>query len=161
MPIIFNQICTDNTDYKNSTVSRLNGLSNSAIQSLGTTFFEALPQSVLNSLQWSPISGWGQINALAALNIATGRNYPNLAVASPLVPNYLVNIGFDDVWAAGFTGKGVTVAVVDSGIDTNNPNVFHDISPLSKNLISNQSSDIQDSVGHGTAMAGVINASPT
>jgi subtilisin family serine protease len=67
---------------------------------------------------------------------------------------------FQDAWAAGATGKGVVVAVIDTGIDLSNSTVNHSISPLSWNFINN-SANVQDDNGHGTAVASQINARPS
>lgn len=55
-------------------------------------------------------------------------------------------------------GKGVTVAVIDTGIDDSHPDLISNIHPLSKSFIGSEK-DISDSAGHGTNMAGIIAAS--
>ena len=59
-------------------------------------------------------------------------------------------------YAAGATGLGVLVGVVDSGIDQNQPEFAGRISPLSRDFAGNPT--VQDVDGHGTAVAGVIAA---
>lgn len=62
-------------------------------------------------------------------------------------------------WNLGATGKGITVAVVDTGVDTNHPD-------LQDNLVSGYNaitgetglSAIQDNNGHGTHVSGIIAA---
>ncbi len=56
----------------------------------------------------------------------------------------------------GATGSGVTVAVVDSGIDQTSPEFAGRISPASRDLDSNRT--IQDIGGHGTAVSAIIGA---
>lgn len=55
-------------------------------------------------------------------------------------------------------GKGVTVAVIDTGVDDKHPDLISNIHSLSKSLIGSEK-DILDIDGHGTQMAGIIAAS--
>jgi len=55
-------------------------------------------------------------------------------------------------------GKGVTVAVIDTGIDVKHPDLISNILSLSKSFIADEK-DISDTDGHGTQMAGIIAAS--
>lgn len=79
------------------------------------------------------------------------------------VNEYNVNYGLNSIQAAnaysvGLTGVGVTVAVIDSGIDRRNPEFQGRIHPASTNIVTNSQRDVQDTHGHGTAVAGVIGA---
>ncbi|MGE8131795.1 S8 family peptidase [Methylobacterium sp. NPDC080182] len=74
----------------------------------------------------------------------------------------LARINAATAYARGFTGQGVMVAVVDSGIDPNHPE-FHDaISPLSRNFIlfspNHPLIDTDTSANHGTHVSGTIGA---
>ena len=70
-------------------------------------------------------------------------------------------INVDDVWNLGYTGEGVTIAVLDTGIDTDHPELSTSIvggrcfvtspTPCSPD-------DYEDYDGHGTRVAGVITA---
>ena len=55
-------------------------------------------------------------------------------------------------------GENVTVAVIDTGIDSTNPDLAGKIDDKSKNFTSNDN-DFTDKDGHGTNMAGIIGAS--
>ncbi len=57
----------------------------------------------------------------------------------------------------GFTGDGVTVCIVDSGINLKHPDLNHITLRGWKDFISNRT-DPYDDHGHGTAMAGIIAA---
>lgn len=59
---------------------------------------------------------------------------------------------------AGATGAGVTVAVVDSGINPDLPEFAGRISPASFDVAGDGSRGISDEDGHGTSIAGVIAA---
>jgi subtilisin family serine protease len=54
-----------------------------------------------------------------------------------------------------FTGKGVTIAVLDTGIDRSHP-AFADVEIISRNFTTGDPLDASDSNGHGTHCAGTI-----
>ncbi|WP_051393083.1 S8 family serine peptidase [Glycomyces arizonensis] len=62
-------------------------------------------------------------------------------------------IGAPAAWEAGYTGEGVTVAVLDSGVDADHP-------ALAGHLAGTQdfsgTGDVVDRVGHGTHVASII-----
>ncbi|WP_438292528.1 type VII secretion-associated serine protease mycosin [Streptomyces sp. HUAS TT7] len=61
----------------------------------------------------------------------------------------------DDMWRAS-KGTGVTVAVIDSGVDPSNPDLLGQVLP-GKDFAQNQPGDEHsDYEGHGTGMAGLI-----
>ena len=77
---------------------------------------------------------------------------------------YLDYLNMGDVWYTA-TGAGVTVAVIDTGIDTSHPEFLGRISEYSYNASEdkvvkdwNDWSLIEDTYGHGTAVTGVIAA---
>jgi serine protease AprX len=76
-----------------------------------------------------------------------------------LATNYPKTVGADKLWTLGITGKGVGVAVIDSGIDGDLPdfkNADGD-SRITANVISNPDATRPgDDVGHGTHVAGII-----
>ncbi|QOV24145.1 S8 family peptidase [Anabaenopsis elenkinii] len=121
-------------------------------------------------------SGYGLINAAAAVARATGQN--TFADVPALGGN---NWGADLVrapaaWAQGYTGKGVVVAVLDTGVDYNHPdlkdNIWVNPSEIPGNGIDNDrngyiddtqgwnfadnSNNVIDLNGHGTHVAGTI-----
>ncbi|GAA3078125.1 S8 family serine peptidase [Kribbella aluminosa] len=65
-------------------------------------------------------------------------------------------IGAPQAWAAGYTGKGVKVAVLDTGIDPNHPDLKGRVTE-SKNFT--RDADITDGFGHGTHVASIITGS--
>ncbi|MEV6105311.1 S8 family serine peptidase [Streptomyces sp. NPDC051940] len=62
-------------------------------------------------------------------------------------------IGAPAVWAKGYDGTGVKVAVLDTGIDFNHPDLAGKVLD-SKSFIAGQG--VQDGRGHGTHVAGTI-----
>ena len=55
-------------------------------------------------------------------------------------------------WASGHTGQGVTIAVIDTGVDANSPEFAGRISPLSRDILG-AGRDISGSDDHGTHVA--------
>ncbi|MFD4636343.1 S8 family serine peptidase [Lentzea sp. NPDC058436] len=65
----------------------------------------------------------------------------------------VARIGAPGAWQAGLTGTGVKVAVLDSGVDENHPDLVGRIAATAN--FSSQPS-VDDTVGHGTHVASVI-----
>ncbi|UFR02657.1 S8 family serine peptidase [Streptomyces sp. Go40/10] len=62
-------------------------------------------------------------------------------------------IGAPTAWAAGYTGKGVKVAVLDTGVDTSHPDLKNQVLE-SKNFTA--AADATDHFGHGTHVASIV-----
>ncbi|MFF5174722.1 S8 family serine peptidase [Micromonospora sp. NPDC000089] len=62
-------------------------------------------------------------------------------------------IGAPAAWAAGWTGKGVTVAVLDTGIDATHPDLA---GRVARERNFTEAPDGRDTVGHGTHVASTI-----
>ncbi|MEV6882590.1 S8 family serine peptidase [Streptomyces sp. NPDC051135] len=65
-------------------------------------------------------------------------------------------IGTPEAWEAGLTGKGVTVAVLDSGVDAGHPDLAGRIAQ-SKSFIPGQ--EVADRHGHGTHVTSTVGGS--
>jgi subtilisin/minor extracellular protease Epr len=65
-------------------------------------------------------------------------------------------IGADQVWALGFTGAGRLVAVLDTGVDYNHPELSDSI-VKGRDFVNNDDDPMDDN-GHGTHVAGIITA---
>ena len=105
---------------------------------------------------WSNQSGYGEINVVKSLGLALGKNIADIAPVPSTLPSYLTETGFQAAWAAGYTGKGVTVAAIDpDGFDAK---VFQGkLSASSYNFEYGQAEvfDVGGS-GHGTKTASLI-----
>ncbi|WP_432948166.1 S8 family serine peptidase [Kribbella sp. CA-253562] len=70
----------------------------------------------------------------------------------PTLDHSVPQIGAPAAWQAGYTGKGVTVAVLDSGIDATHPDLAGRV-VASQNFTADPAAD---TVGHGTHVASTI-----
>ena len=99
---------------------------------------------------------------------------PNYTVSDDLysLQSYLNYINIGNAWNNYYRGNGVTVAVIDTGIDTDHPEFAGKISEYSYNatedkIVKDYTNEdgsydwslVEDKVGHGTAVAGVVAAS--
>lgn len=69
------------------------------------------------------------------------------------IDNYKIN----ELWSLGLNGKGVKIAVLDTGVQLEHP----DLNLLKKNTSDNSQSQVKgvfDQVGHGTHVSGIINS---
>lgn len=75
-----------------------------------------------------------------------GLRHPSLDVSVP-------QINAPEAWEAGYTGDGVPVAVLDTGIDDTHPDLRRQIT-ATKNFTTDKS--VRDTDGHGTHVASTI-----
>lgn len=87
-------------------------------------------------------------------NAAIDFNQADYSLEAQRVPG---NVGSDRLWAEGITGRGVTVALLDTGVHADHPDlagrVIH-CEDLSHE--SGTEAHCEDTFGHGTFMAGLI-----
>ena len=86
-------------------------------------------------------------------------NYAHLAVSEngsngdgDIIPAQAINA--DKLWSKGIDGRGVTVAILDSGIDKNHPDLAGKVIG-EKNFVEDEAT-ADDLLGHGTMVAGII-----
>ena len=79
---------------------------------------------------------------------------------SPAMMDSAPFIGSDDAWDAGFTGEGVTVAVIDTGVDYTHPDLAHAFGDYKGYDFVDDDNDPQEGPGqyHGTHVAGTVAA---
>ncbi len=66
-------------------------------------------------------------------------------------------VNADIAYERGFTGQGVIVAVIDSGLDVTHPEFAGRVAPDSFDFVDN-TADMTDPFGHGTLVSGIIAA---
>ena len=138
--------------------------------------------------------GYGLVNAAAAVARSIGQStfadvtFSDVSLNDPAYPDGSYLWGVDrvmapEVWSQGYTGSGVTVAVIDTGVDYLHPdlqnNIWINADEIANNgldddnngyvddvrgwdFVSNDNAPFDDGpadeVGHGTFIAGVIAA---
>lgn len=114
---------------------------------------EQLPAPITNG--WSSIAGNSSIDVSKALS--------EIVSVQDVIPIdsfafHLKTAHFEDAWGAGYTGKGIVIADLDSGIDLNNADLSSSVSSLSYNFVDSNT-NVQDNNGHGTFTASEMIAS--
>lgn len=117
--------------------------------------------TTINAVSTS-VTGEEGLNLVGALGAGTGNGPAAVstiervwldAPVHGMDAESMPQIGAPQAWEAGFTGEGVTVAVLDSGIDTTHPDLTGQV-VLEGNF--SDSPDTVDRAGHGTHVAGII-----
>ena len=99
---------------------------------------------------WRGLTG----GATAARTLGDGASKVWLdGVRQPSLDESVPQIGAPAAWAAGFTGTGVKVAVLDTGIDATHPDLASQVI-AQKNFTEDPSN--LDVIGHGTHVASTI-----
>lgn len=88
----------------------------------------------------------------------SGQQAPPLGTTMRDVPYPLLRYAPDRLTPLS-TGKGVTVAVIDSGVDDRHPQLRGRVLP-GRDLLANNPDAQQDCAGHGTGVASIIAAQP-
>jgi cysteine-rich repeat protein len=149
---------------------------------------ELRQRRVLNSLtpgsfqlkrQYRSLSGlalWAQKSAIEGLSRNPEVEFLYLdAKVHAVLAQGVGLVGGDTAHSLGFTGSGVKVAVLDTGIDSNHPDLLDDLvaqhcfcdehpSPqFGGCCVGNtaESTSAEDDEGHGTAVSGIITSSGT
>lgn len=80
---------------------------------------------------------------------------------SEIIPEGVKDIKAPDFWNKGYKGRGVTIAIIDTGVEVNHPDLKDRIIG-GRNFTSEDGGDVSrynDYNGHGTHVAGIIAAS--
>jgi len=83
-------------------------------------------------------------------NVSASGN--NSSQGPYISPSQIINA--NKLWAKGIDGRGITVAVIDSGIDKNHPDLIGKV-VAEKNFLTDEVT-ADDLLGHGTMVAGII-----
>jgi len=112
-------------------------------------FAGAIPPGRLRALQHDPrVEAIVQDNAVYAFGKPGGGG----SSTGQIIPEGVKRIGATNVWG-GFTGAGIGVAVVDTGVDLQHA----DLAPV-VDAFSSFGGSAQDDNGHGTHVSGIIAA---
>ena len=114
---------------------------------------------------FAAVTGWA--NAAALAQLAADADVVGIGVDAQGKGSLAESVPFinaDDVHDLGVTGEGITVAVLDSGIDTDHPDLSDDIAAGAWHFLDggrNTGPGAEDDHGHGTHVSGIITSTGT
>ncbi|MCE6995060.1 S8 family serine peptidase [Saccharothrix sp. S26] len=112
----------------------------------GARVAEALPAVDAVAAEVPKATGWREVPT------GPGKVWLD-GVARPLLDRSTAQVGAPAAWAAGLTGAGVTVAVVDTGVDGEHPDL---VGGVAAERDFTAEGDGVDHYGHGTHVAATI-----
>lgn len=101
-------------------------------------------------------SGGGGVAGFAGVNLPLAADPTSFESLEYRRSGGLEAIGASTLYAAGATGAGVAVGVIDTGIDAANREFAGALHPSAKDLL--RDAPLADGSGHGTAVAGLLAA---
>jgi subtilisin family serine protease len=101
---------------------------------------------------WAALRRPGSDSSPAKVSAGIARVWLDRKVTASL-DRSVPQIGAPDAWKAGFDGKGVKVAVLDTGVDRTHPDLADRV-VAEKNF--SDADNVDDHVGHGTHVASTI-----
>ncbi len=96
---------------------------------------------------------WTWLTAGSALRAGIGRVWLD-GLATPALDVSVPQIGAPAAWQAGYTGRGVTVGVLDTGVRADHPDLAGKV--VEAQDFTGTRPDASDDLGHGTHVAGTI-----
>ena len=72
------------------------------------------------------------------------------------IPKGIMNLNCEKLWNEGYTGKGIKIAILDTGCDINHICLKDRIIDYKNFTIEGDKNDVTDKRGHGTHVAGII-----
>lgn len=126
-----------------------------ATNSMGAKTVQELPSIRSTALRVPKATASGFLGGLRGRELRASGGIEKIwldAKFHPTLDQSLPQIGAPAAWQAGYTGKGVKVAVLDSGIDASHPDLADRIAGK-KNFTAEEDGD---QVGHGTHVASTI-----
>jgi subtilisin family serine protease len=126
------------------------GFKSSAVEKAEVTPLRIFPELGLFSALVKPKDFLDLLKEALAHLVSFVEPVPKLKL---LLKDTIPLVGADSIWSEGYTGKGVKVAVLDSGIWEDHPELKGRVI-ASKSFVKGQ--DANDSDGHGTHVAGII-----
>jgi len=137
-----------------------------AVQRLGGRVTNALP-IIAGFAATVPVAVVGELARLPGVRAVSPDSRVHVqgtASGSNIRSVYPKVVKADDAWQRGVTGRGVTVAVVDTGVATDLPDLNGRLVPVTNDLTGGTQPcknlsgelDCNDRYGHGTFIAGLI-----
>ncbi|MCI0685746.1 MAG: S8 family serine peptidase, partial [Sporichthyaceae bacterium] len=96
---------------------------------------------------------WKTLTAASSKRTVPGKVWLD-SIRRPTLDVSVPQVGAPTAWAAGFDGSGVTVAVLDTGIDATHPDLITQVG-AARNFVE-EFEDSRDLVGHGTHVASTV-----
>ncbi|MGV9363552.1 S8 family serine peptidase [Amycolatopsis sp. NPDC003731] len=96
---------------------------------------------------------WSWLTAGSALRPGVGKVWLD-GLATPALDVSVPQIGGPAAWQAGYTGRGVTVGVLDTGVQADHPDLAGKV--VEARDFTGTRPDAGDDLGHGTHVAGII-----
>ncbi|MEP6517084.1 S8 family serine peptidase [Microcoleus vaginatus] len=136
---------------------------------VGSTTYNLSILATTPTDKFNSLFGYGLVDAAAAVAAATGKQ--QLDAANPLTSAAKFNnigdlnlLNVAPAWKAGYTGKGVVVAVLDSGVDLSHPdlqsNIWRNPKEIPGNGIDDDLNGVRDDVNGWDFVDGDANPSP-
>jgi len=126
------------------------GFKSSAVEKADITPLRIFPELKLFSALVKPKDFLDLLKEVLSHLVSFVEPVPKLKL---LLKDTIPLVGADSLWSEGYTGKGVKVAVLDSGIWEDHPELKGRVI-ASKSFVKGE--DANDFLGHGTHVAGII-----